>query len=69
MSHPLRHPTAVPALFSQGAESDAAPRRRPSTARSPGAYRSVLFLPALLLTAELPLVRDAAAMLRLALPH
>ena len=70
MSHLLRRPAAVPALFSPGVERERAPR--PKRRRAARLWRDgsvVLICPALVLAAELPLIRGAAGLLRLALPH
>ena len=69
MSHLLRRPAAVPSLFSPCCEREPV-RPRPSRASRPwSTVSAALMLPSVLLTVELPLLRGAAELLRLALPH
>lgn len=69
MSHLLRCPAAVPALFSMGVEPGPAPRRGRGACRPWCDGSAMLILPTLVLATELPLMRGAAGLLRLALPH
>lgn len=70
MSHLLRHPAAVPALFSPGVENERQPgRHRPPAARHLLDGATLLVCPALVLMAQGPLTLGAAELLRLALAH
>ena len=69
MSHLLRRPAMVPALFSAGFEPFPAPRRTRTATRLWNDGSAMMILPAVVLTTELPLMRGAADLLRLVLPH